>query len=258
LTGYLALAIVLRRGPICSPCSAISAEVTRKTPRGKGVEAATSQRAVIKVVIVVWPVARSRLHSWQITGGVVLVLSRRLAQREHQRLCTVRRGNAALPRSFLRLDLDPALRIELPPNSGELPDGFLIRQSVYQIALEGIGQRLIETRLLIDKTAARVVLPEVRLALTWKRHIDHLDGKSFGAQVKCEVVTDSDRVDVDYAKPGTELVQESDRLTACILSPPRAHPDDADAPLSEFADVDDGFGRSPADVYTANSGKFVG
>ena len=54
-----------------------------------------------------------------------------------KRLCSIRRGLAAPARSFLRFDLDPALRIELPPDSGELPDGFLVGQSVHLIALEG-------------------------------------------------------------------------------------------------------------------------
>ena len=63
-------------------------------------------------------------------------------------------------------------------------------------------------------------------------------------------MADSDRIDVHHAKPGTKLVQESDRLPAGVLSPPCAHPDDPDAALSEFADVDDGFGLSAADVHT--------
>ena len=43
----------------CLPGSRMFAEVTRETPGDQSFKAVTSQRAAIKVVVVVWPIARS-------------------------------------------------------------------------------------------------------------------------------------------------------------------------------------------------------
>jgi hypothetical protein len=81
---------------------------------------------------------------WKIADRVVFEFLGRLAQRQHQRLGPVGRRNAARPGRFLRLDFDPALRVNLVLYPGELAEGFLVGQSFDLVALKRVGELLVE------------------------------------------------------------------------------------------------------------------
>ena len=83
----------------------------------------------------------------EISGRVTLDFLRRFAEREHQRLGAIGRADPSGPRLLLGFELHSAVRINLIEQSGKLSDGGLVREPLDLVALEGVGQRLIEARL---------------------------------------------------------------------------------------------------------------
>jgi hypothetical protein len=118
------------------------------------------------------------------------------------------------------------LGINLIEETGKLPDGGLVGQSLDLAALERIGQSLVEGRLQIDKPSGRVVFPKIRFALARHSDIDRLDREAEVAQMKAEIVAHTNRVNPYDRETRTELVEETDDLTASVLTAPGAHRDD--------------------------------
>lgn len=68
----------------------------------------------------------------------------RPAEGQHQRVGAVGGGNSAFARLLFGLNLRPALRIKFIKKPGKLPDARLVRQPFNLVALERIGESLVE------------------------------------------------------------------------------------------------------------------
>src|SRR6516164_7670923 len=123
------------------------------------------------------------------------------------------------------------MRVELIEDPRQLPHGGLVEQALNLIALEGVGQDLVEAGFEVNKPPGQVVLAQLWFALAPPGDIDQLNPEAAVAQMKTKIMDHANIIDPHVGQTGRELIENIDHLPARVESPKSAQGDDA-APLS--------------------------
>ena len=121
-----------------------------------------------------------------------------------------------------------------------MPNGGIVEQPLNLVALEGIGQGLVEAGFQVNKPPSRVVLSQLRFALAAHGDIDQFNREAAVAQMKAEIMAHPNRIDPHNGQAAAELIEKIDHLPAGVGSTPRAHANDPAPVVFALADVDDG------------------